>query len=496
MRRAKTRARWRRRRHACVRPGDGKSCSSNPRSSGMLDRWERRLKGLARGVSDAARRARVRRTRVASHPGASERDIDQLDHLRAFALPLVREMADWPRAGWRWGEWLATLCRRWRRACCDNRRACCACCRSLDRSPTWVPSRSREVREVLSPRLLTLTHEPPRRRHGRVFVGTPRAARGRRFGRVRAGPRRARVSAAPARGPAAARRTARPAGRAACQAKAAGRRRATAAAAGGRRGIANACICRGRDVELQESRQRVPSFYVLDVARAVEGRIPAYCDRFAIAHLRPAAPRSPGRRPDPPDRAIDEFEHDLVDAVSVAARARSLAREGPRPLSVRAQPAPAAIADRALGAMAEPLASGRWADPHDPSDGAGAGAAAARRATVFAVRAATVCGMSLSVSPVRDLSARAARRAGAVAAARPADAREPLSQIQTEFFRELEAEQLLAGHRRRADAAREDARVGDRDGVQAGERRSRARDRSRLERRARVDRARSARLAR
>ena len=43
------------------------------------------------------------------------------------------------------------------------------------------PVRLREVRDVLSPRLSTLTHEPPRRRHGRVFVGTPHAARGRAF---------------------------------------------------------------------------------------------------------------------------------------------------------------------------------------------------------------------------------------------------------------------------------------------------------------------------
>jgi RecB family exonuclease len=64
-------------------------------------------------------------------------------------------------------------------------------------------------------------------------------------------------------------------------------------------------------VELQESRQRVPSFYVLDIARAIEGRIPPY------AQIRDRAYASGGATlawpaPEAAERAIDEFEHDLA----------------------------------------------------------------------------------------------------------------------------------------------------------------------------------------
>ena len=53
-----------------------------------------------------------------------------------------------------------------------------------------------EARRVLAERLLLLESDPPARRYGRVFVGTPQQARGRSFTRrVRARPRRADVPA-------------------------------------------------------------------------------------------------------------------------------------------------------------------------------------------------------------------------------------------------------------------------------------------------------------
>ena len=76
---------------------------------GHLDRWERRLRGLAeeyRRKIDELQSDEPESPRIP----ALRRDREQLEHLRAFALPLVREMADWPRrTGWRWGEWLNTL---------------------------------------------------------------------------------------------------------------------------------------------------------------------------------------------------------------------------------------------------------------------------------------------------------------------------------------------------------------------------------------------------
>ena len=80
----------------------------------------------------------------------------------------------------RWGEWLAAFEHLVPRVLRQPARVV----RVLGEMAPLAsvgPVTLREVREVLAPRLLTLTHEPPRRRHGRVFVGTPHAARGRAF---------------------------------------------------------------------------------------------------------------------------------------------------------------------------------------------------------------------------------------------------------------------------------------------------------------------------
>src|SRR5207344_3142711 len=76
---------------------------------GQLDRWERRLRGLR---EEYLRRLDELESDEPESPRipALRRDIEQLDHLRRFALPIVHDLADWPRAGqWRWGEWLDAL---------------------------------------------------------------------------------------------------------------------------------------------------------------------------------------------------------------------------------------------------------------------------------------------------------------------------------------------------------------------------------------------------
>ena len=80
-----------------------------------------------------------------------------------------------------WGEWLERLEPLAPRVLRQPARVLRVLATSCVRSAAIGPVSLREVREVLSPRLLTLTHEPPRRRHGRVFVGTPASARGRSF---------------------------------------------------------------------------------------------------------------------------------------------------------------------------------------------------------------------------------------------------------------------------------------------------------------------------
>lgn len=273
------------------------------------DRWERRLKGLREEyrlrldelVSDEPESPRI---------SAIERDIEQLDHLREFALPIVTEMAGWPREPqWEWGRWLVTLGDLAPRVLRHPSRVM-RILQELGPLSAVGPVSLREVREVLSTRLLTLTHDPPRRRHGRVFVGTPAAVRGRSFQVVFVPGLAERVFPQ--------------------------RLREDALLLDERRDLLNAPLPRQKQradeerlqlrlaigatseraylswprVELQESRQRVPSFYVLDVARAIEGRIPAYAtlrDRAFVAGGATLA----WPAPEHPERAIDEFEHDL-----------------------------------------------------------------------------------------------------------------------------------------------------------------------------------------
>ena len=299
------------------------------------DRWERRLKGLREEyrlrldelVSDEPESPRI---------PAIERDIEQLDHLREFALPIVTEMAGWPREPrWGWGRWLVTLGDLAPRVLRHPSRVL-RILQELGPLSAVGPVSLREVREVLSTRLLTLTHDPPRRRHGRVFVGTPAAVRGRSFQVVFVPGLAERVFPQ--------------------------RLREDALLLDERRDLLNAPLPRQKQradeerlqlrlavgatseraylswprVELQESRQRVPSFYVLDVARAIEGRIPAYAtvrDRAFVAGGATLA----WPAPEHPERAIDEFEHDLSMLHGLLRDDDHARAKGPRTLSLRAQ---------------------------------------------------------------------------------------------------------------------------------------------------------------
>ena len=274
---------------------------------GRLDRWQRRLRGLEHEYDRRIREASSEDP-DASRVRALIRDREQLRALRSFAEPILSEMADWPEAQ-RWGEWLRSLESLAPRVITSPERVL-RVLRELAPLAAVGPVRLREVRDVLTPRLSTLTHEPPRRRHGRVFVGTPSAARGRTFRIVfvpglaeRMFPQKIREdSLLPD-----ARR------RAADEALATQGDRAEAERLQLRLAIgaaADKLYVSFPRVELNESRPRVPSFYVLDILRAIEGRIPP------VPSIGQRAMEAGGARlawpaPLDPSTAIDDFEHDL-----------------------------------------------------------------------------------------------------------------------------------------------------------------------------------------
>jgi ATP-dependent helicase/nuclease subunit B len=168
----------------------------------------------------------------------------------------------------------------------------------------------REVRDVLTPRLSTLNHEPPRRREGRVFIGTPAAARGRSFKVVfvpglaeRMFPQKIREDALlPDQ-----RREAIDPALATQSRRAADERLQLVLAVGA---ASDRLYVSYPRVELNESRQRVPSFYVLDIARAIEGRIPPASELAARASQNGGATLA-WPAPVVPETAVDDFEHDL-----------------------------------------------------------------------------------------------------------------------------------------------------------------------------------------
>ena len=272
-----------------------------------LDRWQRRLKGHQHDLESRLREASSDDPDSARAHGL-RRDLDQLRALRAFAEPILTDIAEWSTSQ-SWGAWLKALEQLVPRVIAKPERVL-KVLRELAPLSAIGPVTLREVRDVLTPRLSTLTHDPPRRRQGRVFVGTPSAARGRSFRVVfvpglaeRMFPQRIREdSLLPDR-----RRESIDAALATQARRAADERLQLTLAVGS---ASERLYVSYPRVELNESRQRVPSFYVLDIARAIEGRIPpasqlaARASETGGAMLAWPAPRVP-------DTAIDDFEHDL-----------------------------------------------------------------------------------------------------------------------------------------------------------------------------------------
>ena len=273
------------------------------------ERWRRRLDGYAREIERQRAADAAEEGEDSGRVRALDLTLEQLQHLRAFALPIVEELAAWP-AHATWGEWLArfdALVPRALRAPAYVRRVLA----DLRPMAAVGPIDLDEARRVLSERLLTVESEPPSRRFGRVFVGTPQQARGRSFEVVfvpglaeRMFPQKPRedpllldelrARAAPAL----------PRQR---ERLAAERRLLQLAAGAARRRI---YVSYPR-IELSEARARVPSFYALDVMRAVTGRVP---DHEGLEERARAAGNAMLAWPAParPEDAIDDQEHDLA----------------------------------------------------------------------------------------------------------------------------------------------------------------------------------------
>src|SRR5499426_93895 len=274
---------------------------------GGSDRWERRLNGLAAEydlklrelTSEEADSPRIHRL---------ERERQNLAHLRAFALPLIEAMSAWPNED-TWSGWLQRL-----EVLAPQvlRRAEFVLRVLADLRPMAAvgPVSLAEVRDVLADRLAALEVEPPAHRYGRVFVCSPDQVRGRAF-RVafvaglaeRLFPQKLRED------PLLLDDLRRDLGsELTLQDDRAEHERLLLRLAAG--AATERLYVSFPRIETAEARARVPSFYGLEVMRAVTGRVPDH-QQLELEASEEANASLAWPAPVRPENAIDDFEHDL-----------------------------------------------------------------------------------------------------------------------------------------------------------------------------------------
>jgi ATP-dependent helicase/nuclease subunit B len=267
---------------------------------GGRERWTRRLDGLdARLRLDDGEDGRENRTRM----------LQDLGHLRRFALPLLDDLAALPHHAL-WGEWLDRLSALATRALRRPERVL-AVLAALAPMNDVGPVDLREVELVLHSRLTELIVPPKGRRHGRVLVAPIDAARGLAFDVVfvpglaeRMFPQkigedplllddeRLRLGL----------------GLEDRDDRVAEERLALRLAVGAAR---RRLVLSFPRIDLEQGRPRVPSFYGLEVLEAAEGALPGFDELARRADVTGAA-RIGWPAPANPIDAIDEAEHDLA----------------------------------------------------------------------------------------------------------------------------------------------------------------------------------------
>jgi ATP-dependent helicase/nuclease subunit B len=277
---------------------------------GGRHRWARRLRGLRAELHAQLRD--LEKQDDSSRPRI-ERRIEQLERLEHFALPVIDALASLPPAE-RWGVWLDRLADLAQMAL-RSPESVLSVLSELEPMREVGPASLHEVYDVLSERLGLLRAEPPKRRYGRVFVGSIEEGRARTFHVVFLPglaeglfPRRAledpllldeqRIALADGLN----------SGLDTQDRRIARERmllRSAAAAA------SQSLVVSYPRMDVAQSRARVPSFYALEVVRAAEGRLPSLRE-FEKRAARAASSRLDWPAPANAGDAIDDAEYDLA----------------------------------------------------------------------------------------------------------------------------------------------------------------------------------------
>ncbi|MDB6108130.1 MAG: ATP-dependent nuclease, subunit [Gammaproteobacteria bacterium] len=273
---------------------------------GGADRWRRRLQGLKEEIT-------LRYSELGEDDARAQtlaRTAETLDHLTTFALPLIEQLAELPRAA-SWADWLRCI-RDLAAAALREPAGVLSVLAELDPLGPVGPVDLAAVQHVLTPRLRDLSVLPESRPNGAVWVAPVEMARGLAFDVVfvpglaeKLFPQR--VLQDPLL-PDNARQAVGVPGLATQAVRVEHERLALRLAA-------SAAMCRlalsWPRIEIENARARVPSFYALEALRAAEGRLPGLdelaqrAESSGVAHLGWPAPQSP-------EEAIDDTEYDLA----------------------------------------------------------------------------------------------------------------------------------------------------------------------------------------
>jgi hypothetical protein len=277
---------------------------------GDPDRWRRRLRGLREAYDKQIAEERLREDPESPRLALLRRNQQNLAHLADFALPIVETLASWPPHA-TWGEWIERFGDLAPRVLRRPGRVL-RVLGELRAMSAIGPVTLEEARDVLAERLRTFDEHPAPDRFGRVFVGSPHQARGRAFRVVfvaglaeRLFPQKLRED------PLLLDKEMREpldAGLFVQDDRAKTERLLLRLAVGA--ATERLWLSYPR-LDLAGARPRVPSFYVLDVMRAITGRIPRHEELQREAAAAGGAKLdwpAPGRASD----AIDEVEHDLA----------------------------------------------------------------------------------------------------------------------------------------------------------------------------------------
>jgi len=275
---------------------------------GGKERWVRRLDGLENQFHDEVEE-QAKEDPDSPRVQAVQRKLRNLQHLRAFALPVIDELAALPELA-TWGEWIAALERLVPKVLRRPERVLTVLADMKPMAPVASVSLD-EVRTVLHHWLANLQQEPPESRYGRVLVATPEQVRGRSFELIfvpglaeRMFPQKLREDPLlldklrkqlSSDLPVLADRSQQ-------------ERLLLQIAVGAARKRLYLSYPR---LQVAEARPRVPSFYALDVTRSITGHVPDYealareAEKVGDSRLAWPAPRDPSR-------AIDDAEYDLA----------------------------------------------------------------------------------------------------------------------------------------------------------------------------------------